>query len=172
MGSRSIPAYATAWTAKTSPPCSPQSSTAWRSSAAPAGAAISARPCWNSAGGSPWLRFSTPTPCWSSSSNPTPTWAGCCSICAGTGRRSPASSERERPTASPRHLLLVDDEPHIGLVLRPVLEGQGFEVSLARTLAQARAALADPTAAITGLLLDLHPPDGSGLGLPFRLPAP
>ena len=67
--------------------------------------------------------------------------------------------------ASPRHLLLVDDEPHIGLVLRPVLEGQGFEVSLARTLAQARAALADPESGITGLLLDLHLPDGSGVEL-------
>src|SRR5258708_12755345 len=65
--------------------------------------------------------------------------------------------------ASPRHLLLVDDEPHIGLVLRPVLEAQGYEVSLARTLAQARAALTDPASGITGLLLDLHLPDGSGL---------
>jgi DNA-binding response OmpR family regulator len=65
--------------------------------------------------------------------------------------------------SSPRHLLLVDDEPHIGLVLRPVLEAQGYAVSLARTLAQARAALADPAAGITGLMLDLHLPDGSGL---------
>ena len=71
--------------------------------------------------------------------------------------------------ASPRHLLLVDDEPHIGLVLRPVLEGQGYEVSLARTLAQARAALAE--ANITGLLLDLHLPDGSGLDFLLELRA-
>jgi DNA-binding response OmpR family regulator len=65
----------------------------------------------------------------------------------------------------------VDDEPHIGLVLRPVLEGQGFEVSLARTLAQARAALADPASGITGLLLDLHLPDGSGLDFLLELRA-
>jgi two-component system phosphate regulon response regulator PhoB len=73
--------------------------------------------------------------------------------------------------ASPRHLLLVDDEPHIGLVLRPVLEAQGYEVSLARTLAQARAALTDPTSGITGLLLDLHLPDGSGLDFLLELRA-
>jgi DNA-binding response OmpR family regulator len=72
---------------------------------------------------------------------------------------------------SPPHLLLVDDEPHIGLVLRPVLEAQGYAVSLARTLAQARAVLADPAAGITGLLLDLHLPDGSGLDFLLELRA-
>ena len=62
---------------------------------------------------------------------------------------------------SPRHLLVVDDEPHIGLVLRPFLEQLGYRVSFARSLADARAALG--TAAPDGLLLDLHLPDGSGL---------
>jgi DNA-binding response OmpR family regulator len=63
---------------------------------------------------------------------------------------------------SPRHLLVVDDEPHIGLVLRPYLERLGYRVSLARTLADARTVLrAAPP--IDGLLLDLHLPDGSGL---------
>jgi DNA-binding response OmpR family regulator len=62
---------------------------------------------------------------------------------------------------APRHLLVVDDEPHIGLVLRPYLEQLGYRVSFARSLAAARAAV---TAAIPdGLLLDLHLPDGSGL---------
>jgi len=63
---------------------------------------------------------------------------------------------------SARHLLVVDDEPHIGLVLRPYLEELGYRVSFARTLADARIALkaAPPT---DGLLLDLHLPDGSGL---------
>jgi DNA-binding response OmpR family regulator len=62
---------------------------------------------------------------------------------------------------APRHLLVVDDEPHIGLVLRPYLEQLGYRVSFARSLAEARAAV---TAAIPdGLLLDLHLPDGSGL---------
>jgi len=63
---------------------------------------------------------------------------------------------------SARHLLVVDDEPHIGLVLRPYLEQLGYRVSFARTLDEARSALrANP--ATDGLLLDLHLPDGSGL---------
>ena len=66
---------------------------------------------------------------------------------------------------SPRHLLVVDDEPHIGLLLRPHLEHLGYRVSLARTLGQARAALAQPRAPVDALLLDLHLPDGSGLDL-------
>ncbi len=63
---------------------------------------------------------------------------------------------------SARHLLVVDDEPHIGLVLRPFLEQLGYRVSLARTLDEARSVLrANP--ATDGVLLDLHLPDGSGL---------
>jgi two-component system phosphate regulon response regulator PhoB len=63
---------------------------------------------------------------------------------------------------SARHLLVVDDEPHIGLVLRPFLEQLGYRVSVARTLDEARSAMrAAPPA--DGLLLDLHLPDGSGL---------
>ena len=65
---------------------------------------------------------------------------------------------------TPRHLLVVDDEPHIGLVLRPYLEQLGYRVSFARTLAEARTAL-DATPRADGLLLDLHLPDGSGLDL-------
>ena len=65
-------------------------------------------------------------------------------------------------TSSARHLLVVDDEPHIGLVLRPFLEQLGYRVSIARTLDEARTALrAKPPT--DGLLLDLHLPDGSGL---------
>jgi DNA-binding response OmpR family regulator len=63
----------------------------------------------------------------------------------------------------PRHLLVVDDEPHIGLLLRPHLEELGYRVSLARSLADARAALATGAAPVDALLLDLHLPDGSGL---------
>ncbi|HEX9292539.1 MAG TPA: response regulator [Gemmatimonadales bacterium] len=68
------------------------------------------------------------------------------------------------PANSARHLLVVDDEPHIGLVLRPFLEQLGYRVSVARTLEEARTALraSPPT---DGLLLDLHLPDGSGLDL-------
>ena len=64
-----------------------------------------------------------------------------------------------------RHLLVVDDEPHIGLLLRPHLERLGYAVSLARTLADARAAFGDREAPLDAMLLDLHLPDGSGLEL-------
>jgi len=63
---------------------------------------------------------------------------------------------------SARHLLVVDDEPHIGLVLRPFLEQLGYRVSFAKTLQEARSAL-QSNPATDGLLLDIHLPDGSGL---------
>ena len=44
------------------------------------------------------------------------------------------------PPPARRHLLVVDDEPHIGLLLRPHLEELGYRVSLARSLGEARAA--------------------------------
>jgi two-component system phosphate regulon response regulator PhoB len=65
-------------------------------------------------------------------------------------------------TIPARHLLVIDDEPHIGLVLRPFLEQRGYRVSVARTLSEARSALRSQPAT-DGLLLDLHLPDGSGL---------
>jgi DNA-binding response OmpR family regulator len=65
-------------------------------------------------------------------------------------------------TIPARHLLVIDDEPHIGLVLRPFLEQLGYRVSVARTLSEARSALRSQPAT-DGLLLDLHLPDGSGL---------
>ena len=64
-----------------------------------------------------------------------------------------------------RHLLVVDDEPHIGLLLRPHLERHGYVVSLARTLADARRALEGGVSPLDAMLLDLHLPDGSGLDL-------
>ena len=64
---------------------------------------------------------------------------------------------------SSRHILVVDDEPHIGLLLRPHLEQLGYRVSLARTIAAARAVLTTPSVGVDGVLLDLHLPDGSGL---------
>ena len=50
-------------------------------------------------------------------------------------------------------------------MLRPMLEQMGYRVSLARTIAEARAAFADPAVSLDGLLLDIHLPDGSGLDL-------
>ena len=64
-----------------------------------------------------------------------------------------------------RHLLVVDDEPHIGLLLRPHLERHGYVVSLARTLADARRALEGGVPPLDAMLLDLHLPDGFGLDL-------
>ena len=64
--------------------------------------------------------------------------------------------------AAKRTILVVDDEPHIGLVLRPFLEQLGYRVSFAKTLSEARSALR-ATPAADGVLLDLHLPDGSGL---------
>src|SRR5439155_1758581 len=66
---------------------------------------------------------------------------------------------------SPRHLLLVDDGLHIGLLLRPHLEHHGYRVSLARTLADARRSLSGRDGPPDGLLLDLHLPDDSELEL-------
>jgi DNA-binding response OmpR family regulator len=60
---------------------------------------------------------------------------------------------------------VVDDEPHIGLLLRPHLERLGYRVSLARTLGEARGALGNPAAPLDAMLLDLHLPDGFGLDL-------
>jgi two-component system phosphate regulon response regulator PhoB len=72
---------------------------------------------------------------------------------------------------SSRHILVVDDEPHIGLLLRPHLEKQGYRVSLTRTLADARAVLATESTPVDVLLLDLHLPDGSGFDLLRQLRA-
>jgi two-component system catabolic regulation response regulator CreB len=66
-------------------------------------------------------------------------------------------------TAGPRHILLVDDEPHVPLLVRPLLERLGMSVQTARTLAEARRSLARQRP--DGVLLDLHLPDGSGLDL-------
>src|SRR5437764_9104347 len=164
---RSTPAPPTAWTLRASPRCSPRSSTAWHSSGRRADAGTSAPACSSSAPASRWSRCSTPTRCWWCWCNRPPTWARCSTTCAATAPRSPASSEREGAALSPtrRHLLVIDDEPHIGLLLRPHLERPGYRVSLARTLAEERAALDDPHATLDAILLDLHLPDGSGLDL-------
>lgn len=68
------------------------------------------------------------------------------------------------PPPRARRLLIVDDEPHIGLLLRLQLEARGYELVLARSLFEARGILADPERP-DAMLLDLHLPDGSGVDL-------
>src|SRR5256886_2176574 len=166
-GCRSTPARPTASTPKTWLPSCRQSSMGWGSWARRADGGNSARACSSSVPASPWSPSSTPTPCSSSWCGRPPTWAPCSTTCAATVRRSPACSDPESPALSPvrRHLLVVDDEPHIGLLLRPHLERLGYVVTLARTLAEARRALQGGDGPFDALLLDLHLPDGSGLEL-------
>lgn len=65
-----------------------------------------------------------------------------------------------------RRLLIVDDEPHIGLLLRLQLESRGYELTLARSLFEARAVLLGEEAKRPqAVLLDLHLPDGHGIDL-------
>jgi DNA-binding response OmpR family regulator len=65
--------------------------------------------------------------------------------------------------SQPRHILVVDDSPHIGVLCRIQFEHRGYRVSVAGTLADARRSLAaDPPDAV---LLDIHLPDGLGLEL-------
>jgi DNA-binding response OmpR family regulator len=68
------------------------------------------------------------------------------------------------PAPSPRRILVVDDEPHIGLLLRLQLEAHGYELQLAKSLFEARGALKGETGP-DAILLDIHLPDGSGVDL-------
>lgn len=60
-------------------------------------------------------------------------------------------------------ILVVDDDPEVGFVLRTCLEGQGFAVDIAPSAARVREAMASP--AFDLVLLDLGLPDGDGLAL-------
>jgi two-component system catabolic regulation response regulator CreB len=68
-------------------------------------------------------------------------------------------------TSRARRLLVVDDEPHIGLLLRLQLESRGYELSLARSLFEARGLLTGAATPPDAILLDIHLPDGSGVDL-------
>ncbi len=67
--------------------------------------------------------------------------------------------------ARARRLLVVDDEPHIGLLLQLQMESRGYELRLARSLFEARAVLLSDADRPDAILLDLHLPDGSGVDL-------
>jgi DNA-binding response OmpR family regulator len=61
------------------------------------------------------------------------------------------------------HVLLVEDEPELGVRIEQVLSDEGFEVRWCKNLHQARAEVDNSPPAIT--LLDLNLPDGDGLEL-------
>ena len=60
-----------------------------------------------------------------------------------------------------KRILILDDEPNIGSSLRLILEREGYSVTIARTLADAKAQAERADA----LLLDVRLPDGSGIDL-------
>ena len=61
------------------------------------------------------------------------------------------------------HILVVDDEPNIGLSLRLILEGEGYRVTLCESAAAFQAERG--AGRVDLYLLDLRLPDGSGLDL-------
>jgi two-component system nitrogen regulation response regulator NtrX len=60
-----------------------------------------------------------------------------------------------------QRVLVVDDEPNIGLSLRLILEGEGFGVSIAHSVAEFHALRASARADV--YLLDVRLPDGNGI---------
>ena len=62
-----------------------------------------------------------------------------------------------------RHIVVVDDEPNIGLSLRLILEGEGFRVTVCDTAARFQAER--PRIRADLYLLDLRLPDGNGIDL-------
>jgi two-component system nitrogen regulation response regulator NtrX len=62
-----------------------------------------------------------------------------------------------------RHIVIVDDEPNIGLSLKLILEGEGFSVSVCNSAEEFRRSLANRRAAV--YLLDVTLPDGNGIEL-------
>ncbi|HEX6895709.1 MAG TPA: sigma-54 dependent transcriptional regulator [Bryobacteraceae bacterium] len=70
----------------------------------------------------------------------------------------PARTATKLPS---QRILVLDDEPNIGNSLRLILEREGYAVSVARTIAEAKTAAANADA----LVLDVRLPDGSGIDL-------
>ena len=58
-----------------------------------------------------------------------------------------------------KRILVLDDEPNIGGSLRLILEREGYSVTLARSIAEAKPAAERADL----LLLDVRLPDGSGI---------
>jgi CheY-like chemotaxis protein len=66
-------------------------------------------------------------------------------------------------------ILAVEDEVRNGALLRAILVPAGYDLTIAVSLAEARASLRELTPAL--VLLDRHLPDGDGLGLARELQA-
>jgi two-component system nitrogen regulation response regulator NtrX len=62
-----------------------------------------------------------------------------------------------------RHIVIVDDEPNIGLSLRLILEGEGYRVSICDSAARFQAMRAAGRADL--YLIDVKLPDGNGIEL-------
>jgi two-component system nitrogen regulation response regulator NtrX len=62
-----------------------------------------------------------------------------------------------------RHIVIVDDEPNIGLSLELILEREGYTVSVCKSAAEFEARFAQRPAA--AYLLDVKLPDGSGIDI-------
>jgi two-component system nitrogen regulation response regulator NtrX len=62
-----------------------------------------------------------------------------------------------------RHIVIVDDEPNIGLSLRLILEGEGYRVTVCDSVAAFRSEHSRARADV--YLLDVRLPDGSGIDL-------
>jgi two-component system nitrogen regulation response regulator NtrX len=62
-----------------------------------------------------------------------------------------------------RHIVILDDEPNIGLSLRMILEGEGYRVTLCNSAAALQAERGRSRADL--FLLDVRLPDGNGIDL-------
>ena len=71
--------------------------------------------------------------------------------------------------AASTQILAVEDEVRNGALLRAILVPAGYDLTIAVSLADARASLREHTPAL--VLLDRHLPDGDGLGLARELQA-
>ncbi|HWL69030.1 MAG TPA: response regulator transcription factor [Geminicoccus sp.] len=69
--------------------------------------------------------------------------------------------------AGERHLLVVDDDPRLRQLLQRFLMGEGYRVSVAQDLAEARHAL--ETVMFDLIVLDVMLPDGDGVGFTAEL---
>jgi two-component system, NtrC family, nitrogen regulation response regulator NtrX len=63
----------------------------------------------------------------------------------------------------PKRILIVDDEPNIGLSLQMILEGEGYSVAVCRTAEEFRGRVSAHRSDVC--LLDVRLPDGNGLDL-------